>query len=86
MGLCPAEVYNNAPRTQYGNICSSTEDLPSNYYYGSSVPCEYKVLKQLTRSSFIALMEEGEFERLTQALKCENIQYVAYLSNTGDYL
>lgn len=86
MGLCEVEVYNNAPKTRYGNIVSSVEELPANYYYGVSTPCEYKVLKHLSRSSFIALMKKEEFERVTRTLKCENIQYVAYLSNTGDYL
>ena len=89
MGLCDVEVYNNAPRTRYGNIDSSWkegEELPRNYYYGKSSPCEYKVLKHLTRCSFIALMEEEEFERVTQTLKCASIGWVAYLSNTGDYL
>lgn len=86
MGLCDAEVYNNAPKTRYGNIVSSVEELPANYYYGNSSPCEYKVLKHLTRCSFIALMDEEEFARITRTLKCENIQWVAYLSNTGDYL
>ena len=87
MGLCNAEVYNNAPRTRYGSIESSVvAGLPDNYYYGNSSPCEYKVIKHLTRCSFIALMDEQEFERITQTLKCENIKYVAYLSNTGDYL
>ena len=86
MGLCDAEVYNNAPKTRYGSIESSVEGLPANYYYGNSSPCDYKVLKKLSRCSFIALMDEQEFERITQTLKCASIGWVAYLSNTGDYL
>lgn len=89
MGLCDVEVYNNAPKTRYGSIDSSwvdDEELPDNYYFGNSIPCEYKVLKSITRSSFIALMEEEEFDRVTQTLKGDNIKYVAYLSNTGDYI
>ena len=87
MGLCDLEVYNNAPKTRYGNVESSVEvGLPSNYYYGNSSPCEYQVLKRLSRSSFIALMDEQEFKYITRTLKCDNIQYVAYLSNTGEYL
>ena len=86
MGLCDIETYNNAPRTRYGNILFSAAELPHNYYYGNSSPCDYKVLKKLSRCSFIALMDEQEFERITQTLKCENIQWVAYLSKTGEYL
>lgn len=89
MGLCEVEVYNNAPKTRYGNIDSSIndgEELPSNYYFGNSIPCEYEVLKHLTKSSFIALMEDEEFERVTQILKNDNIKYVAGLSCTGDYM
>lgn len=89
MGLCDAEVYNNAPKTRYGSIDTSwveDEELPNNYYFGNSIPCEYEVLKSITRSSFIALMDEQEFERVTQTLKGDNIKYVAYLSNTDDYV
>ncbi len=87
MGLCDVDVYNNAPRTKCGSIESSLEEsLPDNYYYGKSSPCEYKVLKRLTKNSFIALMDEQEFAYITRTLDCSNISYVAYLSNTGDYL
>ena len=86
MGICDLDVYNNAPRTRYGNVESTVEELPYNYYYGDSAPCEYKVLKHLSKHSCIAEMTVKEFIRITRTLKCENIRFVAYLSTTGEYI